>query len=95
MMTLVLSVNVFAGDIIGELAVHIELTELTKGDLTDSKVFVRTTSADGAERVQSFDGSESIDIDVPVSKKKVKVFCFESMLTLTPLCEARIIEIEY
>ena len=78
-----------------EVVIHIELEELTDGNVEDSRVFIRATATDGAESVQSFDGSESLEVGVPVSKKQVKVFCFESMTTLKPLCEAQIIEIEY
>ena len=78
-----------------EVVIHIELEELTDGNGEDSRVFIRATATDGAESVQSFDGSESLEVGVPVSKKQVKVFCFESMTTLKPLCEAQIIEIEY
>ncbi len=78
-----------------EVTVHIELTELTEGNVEETKVFIRATGTDGKDSVQSFDGAGSLDVDVPVSKRTVKVFCFESMTSLKPLCEAQIIEIEY
>ena len=78
-----------------EVIVHIELEELTEGNVEDTTIFIRATSDNGEESIQSRDGGASLEVGVPASKKKVKVFCFESLTTLKPLCEAKVIEIEY